>query len=249
MAVWNALTHDLNLKRSWMGVTLVECMKNWTKDKSVPSYLAVYAMWYIWQERNKTLFEDIKPSVKTVLYKILAHPLCKTTYPKDKIPKDIMIGVDLNTTLAWFDGAAKSDGSMCGAGGIIKVQKAIVYKWKLNCGKGTDTKAELMGAWASLWIAEFLKLLDLHLLGDSKVVIDWLKKEGSLQVGILEGWKARIIKLSGRFHKLAFQHIYRTFNMEADSLSKHALEVNEGFLHLQKWSNGAASPERLFRIH
>jgi hypothetical protein len=186
-AVWNALTQDLNLKRSWMGVTLVECMKNWTKDKSVPSYLAAYAMWYIWQERNKTLFEDIKPSVKTVLYKILAHPLCKTTNPKDKLPKDIMIDVDLNTTLAWFDGAAKSDGSMCGAGGIIKVQKETVYKWKLNCGKGTNTKAELMGAWASLWIAEFLKLFDLHLLGDSKVVIDWLKKEGSLQVGTLGG--------------------------------------------------------------
>jgi hypothetical protein len=145
MAVWNALTHDQNLNRSWMGVTLVECMKNWTKDKSVPSYLAVYTMWYIWQERNKTLFEDIKPLVKTMLYKILAHPLCKTTYPKDKIPKDIMIGVDLNTTLAWFDGATKSDGRMCGVGGIIKVQKAIVYKWKLNCSKGTDTKAELIG--------------------------------------------------------------------------------------------------------
>jgi hypothetical protein len=69
---------------------------------------------------------------------------------------------------------------MCGAGGIIKVQKVIVYKWKLNCGKGTNTKVKLMGDWASLWIVEFLKLLDLHLLGDSKVVIDWLKKEGSL---------------------------------------------------------------------
>jgi hypothetical protein len=68
-------------------------------------------------------------------------------------------------------------------------------------------------------------------------------------VGILEGWKARIIKLARRFHNLAFQHIYRTFNMEADTLSKQALEVNEGFLHLQKWSNGAASLERLLRIH
>jgi hypothetical protein len=129
-------------------------------------------MWYIWQERNKTLFEDTKLSVKTIFYNILAHPLCKTTNPKYKLPKDIMIGVDLNMTLGWFDGVAKSDGSMCGAGGIIKVQKEAIYKWKLNCGKGTNTKAELMGAWTTLWIAEFLKLFDIHLLGDSKVVID-----------------------------------------------------------------------------
>jgi hypothetical protein len=92
-----------------------------------------------------------------------------------------------------------------------------------------------MGAWASLWIVEYLKFFDLHLLGDSKVVIDWLKKEGSLQVGTLEGWKARILKLMGRFHNLAFQHIYRNFNKEADSLSKQALEDIEGNLHLQKW--------------
>jgi len=68
-------------------------------------------------------------------------------------------------------------------------------------------------------------------------------------VGTLEGWKATIIKMSGRFHKLDFQHIYRTLNMEAHSLSKKALEVNEGNLHLHKWSNRAASPDKLFRIH
>jgi hypothetical protein len=73
--------------------------------------------------------------MKTMIYKILAHPLCKISNTKDKLPKDILISVDLNTSLAWFYGAAKTNGSMCEAGGIIKVQKETVYKWKLNCGK------------------------------------------------------------------------------------------------------------------
>jgi hypothetical protein len=92
-------------------------------------------------------------------------------------------------------------------------------------------------------------LYDLHLLGDSKVVINWLKKEGSLQVSTLEGWKARILKLTGSFCKITFQHIYRNFNIEADSLSKQALEDTEGNLYYQKWTNGVASPRRLFKIH
>jgi ribonuclease HI len=44
-------------------------------------------------------------------------------------------------------------------------------------GKGTNTKAELMGAWASLFIAKHLDILDIQLLGDSKVIIEWLKKK------------------------------------------------------------------------
>jgi len=145
--------------------------------------------------------------VQTVIYKILALHPCNISYPKDKLPKDILISANMNSTLSWFDGATRSDGSMCGVGGIIKVQKETTYKWRLNCGKGANTKAELMGACSSLWFVEYLLLSDLHLLGDSKVVIDWLKKEGSLQVSTLEGWKARISKLTGSFRKITFQHI------------------------------------------
>jgi hypothetical protein len=106
-----------------------------------------------------------------------------------------------------------------------------------------------MGAWASLWLAEYLLLSDLHLLGDSKVVIDWLKKEGILHVSTLEGWRARISKLTESFCNITFQHIYKNFNIEADTLSKQALEDTEGNLYYQKWTNGAAGPRRLFKIH
>jgi hypothetical protein len=175
ISVWNLVYKELNLNRSWTGNTLSDCLKSWYLDKSVPSHIAAYIIWYIWQERNKALFEDSSPSSQAVIYKILALSPCSIS-PKDKPPKDILISYRKDSTLAWFDGAAKSDGSICGAGGIIKVQEATVYRWTLNCGKGTNTKAELLGAWASLWLVDYLSLPDLHLLGDSKVVIDWLTK-------------------------------------------------------------------------
>jgi ribonuclease HI len=74
-----------------------------------------------------------------------------------------------------------------------------VFRWTLNCGRGTNTKAEFMGAWASLWLADHLSLPCIHLLEDSKIFIDWLLSKGRLQVSSMEGWKARILSLSEKF--------------------------------------------------
>jgi ribonuclease HI len=83
--------------------------------------------------------------------------------------------------VAFFDGASEAGGSNCGAGGVIKSCTSRAYRWYLNCGEGTNTKAELMGAWAALFMAKFLDILDIQLLGDSKVVIDWLKQKANLR--------------------------------------------------------------------
>ena len=39
---------------------------------------------------------------------------------------------------------------------------------------------ELVGVWASLILATRLSISDLHVLGDSKIVIDWLNGKGAL---------------------------------------------------------------------
>jgi hypothetical protein len=49
-----------------------------------------------------------------------------------------------------------------------------------------------MGVWASLILATRLSIPYLHVLGDSKIVIDWLNQKGALQVVSLERWKERI---------------------------------------------------------
>jgi hypothetical protein len=136
ISVWNLISKELNLKRIWSGDTLADCLKIWYLDKMVPSHIATYIIWYIWKERNKTLFEDSSPSIHAVLYKILALHSGSIAHPKDRPPRDILISYRKDSALAWFDGAAKGDGSKCGAGGIIKAPDAIVYRWTLNCGSG-----------------------------------------------------------------------------------------------------------------
>jgi ribonuclease HI len=94
--------------------------------------------------------------------------------------------------VACFDGATQANGLCSGVGGIIKLSATTIYKWYLNCGVGTNTKAELMGVWATLFIANYLSIHKLQILGDSKVIIDWLNNKSDLRVSSIEGWKQRI---------------------------------------------------------
>jgi hypothetical protein len=38
--------------------------------------------------------------------------------------------------------------------GVIKLSESMTFKWFVNCGAGTNTKAELMGAWETLHISK-----------------------------------------------------------------------------------------------
>jgi len=61
---------------------------------------------------------------------------------------------------------------MSGTGGIIKIGENTSYRWTFNCGLGSNTRAEILGAWATLTLAYRLDLAQLQVLGDSNTVID-----------------------------------------------------------------------------
>ena len=120
-------------------------------------------------------------------------------------------------------------------GGVIKSIDKLVYRWHLNCGGGTNSKAELMGIWATLTLANHLVIHRLQAFGDSKVIIEWLNDRGKLDICTIEGWKNRIKVLSKKFQALSFDHIYKDFNIEAGKLSKEALLAPEGRLTYYQW--------------
>jgi ribonuclease HI len=115
-----------------------------------------------------------------VIYKTLALQIRLLAAIKDKPLRDILISLLSNTTLAWFDGADQLDGTSCEAGGLLKTPDLSVIRWVFNCGRGTITRAELMGVCATLMLASHMSLHHLQILGDSKVVIDWLSNRGRL---------------------------------------------------------------------
>jgi hypothetical protein len=98
------------------------------------------------------------------------------------------------------------------------------------------------------FLASRHNILDLHVRGDSKIIIDWLNKKGKLQVAALECWKDRIVELTQTFSQINFSHIYRELNVEADILSKNALLKHTGILTYQHWTDGLESPPQCITL-
>jgi ribonuclease HI len=146
---------------------------------------------------------------------------------------------------------AHLDGTQCGVGGVLKIPYLSVFRWVYNCGGGTNTRAELknLGVWETLLLASHLSFHRIQVLGDSKVVIDWLSNRGRLQASAIEGWKSRIKNLIKHFHAISFEHIFREFNMEADLLSKKALREPKGIITYYLWTNGTEGPRRHLSLH
>ena len=90
--------------------------------------------------------------------------------------------------MAFFDGAALENGECCGAGGFFKSHATRITKWFLNCGAGSNTKAELLGLWVTLTLATLWSIEKSLNLGDSKVIIDWIKQQAQLHAVNIECW-------------------------------------------------------------
>jgi ribonuclease HI len=240
--VWNRLLQHFSLSFSWTGATISDCFSSWYFEKAAPLSLAAYVCWQIWTERNKVIFEDASPSSLAVFHRILATFHWQPSTVKALPYKAVEFNLAEGYTLACFDGAAQSTGLCCGAGGTFKTHPSRITKWFINCGAGTNTKAELMGLWASLTLASFWSLNHLHVLGDSRVIIDWINHNCNLQSIHIEGWKQKTQELSKLFTDINFHHIPRSHNTEADALSKRALSEVVGRLSVYHCDRGKESP-------
>ena len=98
-----------------------------------------------------------------------------------------------------------------------------------------------MGLWVTLTLATQWSIEKLQVLGDSKVIIDWINQKGRLHEVNIEGWKLKTKELATSFQDISFQYIYRDHNKEANFVSKRELKEPEGRLSLFLRENGTES--------
>jgi len=174
--------------------------------------------WNLWIERNSALFDDRSPSIQAVLFRVFASFNWKQPTVNYFLHKEIDLSLSEGYTLACFDGAAHSSGFCCGAGGFFKTHLSRISKWFLNCGPGSNTKAELMGLWTTLYLTSSWSIKHLLDRGGSKVIINWITLKSKLHSIQIECWKQKTLNLSKSFTTLNVQHFSRSFNREADAL-------------------------------
>ena len=81
-------------------------------------------------------------------------------------------------------------------------------------------------------------LQGIHVVGDSRVVIDWISGCSKLNVFLLSYWKSIILNLKNSFPSICFSHIYREFNTEAYEPLKKSLGPLEDFIFYEEILDG-----------
>jgi len=145
------------------------CILNWKIRKGERLVIPGLMCWEIWKHRNLAIFEDRLVNRDRVCSSII------------QVLGGIKIGQ--NRKERRMDEASQE---ICGAGAVLKCPVLGTYRIKMNCGSGSNTKAELLALWYILYFAHF------KLVGDSKVIID-------LQVVYLQPWMKKIRDLSRKF--------------------------------------------------
>jgi len=151
-----------------------------------------------------------------------------------------------NTPIGFFDGVAK--GGLSGVGVFVKIDRYHCFKAHMAIGSGTNIRAELLALWVMLFLCKKLELVDVHIAGDSKMVVDWFNQKAKLHVMTLQPWKDRINELVFSFATVQIFHIHRQFNSVADVLSKEGLSSEVGLLKVEEFIEEEKIPSWIFNI-
>jgi hypothetical protein len=104
----------------------------------------------------------------------------------------------------------------------LKFNTQHFFKAHFDVGVGTNTKEKLLGLWGLLSIANGCHIEDLMVVGDSRVVIDWMDGKSQLEALNLRSWKVNIQELKLQFRWMKGLHVHRQFNsMKTPFKNKH----------------------------
>lgn len=102
-----------------------------------------------------------------------------------------------------------------------------------NGGSGTNTRAEEMALWGLLWFTNFLNIPDIHIYGDSKIIINKVKGSANTNNPSLFGWLGRIGLLWNQLNNSTIIRIGREKKKAVDDISKRGLQGNFGNMPIE----------------
>lgn len=134
--------------------------------------------------------------------------------------------------VGFFDGASQR--SICGGGIRICCSNTHNFHLHVGLGDGDRLKAELLALRCLLWFARRKGIKNLHLYGDSLLVVSWFKGTFAIRAIILDPWMEEVNHLRATFDHITCRHIYREANSSADHLSKAGIGPLDGFMHFSQ---------------
>lgn len=123
-----------------------------------------------------------------------------------------------------FDGCSKGNPGPAGAGAVIYKNGDIHWKSAAYVGKKeTNNVAEYVGMLIGLQEAVKKNIREIHVYGDSLLVIKQMRKEYAVNSFSLKPYNKKAFELAKQIGKVRYSHIYRDQNALADRLANEGL--------------------------
>lgn len=132
---------------------------------------------------------------------------------------------NIKTPILQFDGASKGNPGMAGGRGTIEEPKQDkVTHYALGLGIESNNRAEALALWQGLQLAVKLRISDLTVIGDSRIIIQAMVKRSKTQSIKLNNLLDKIWLILRNLNSCHFYHVLRDQNRSADK------EANQGVL-------------------
>jgi ribonuclease HI len=127
------------------------------------------------------------------------------------------------------DGAARGNPGPAGAGAFIQdEQGAVVSEDCRYLGEATNNVAEYEALLLGLERARELGARQLEIRTDSQLVVRQLTGQYRVRNPVLQRLHARVRQLADEFESVAYRHVPREQNGEADRLANRAIDTHPG---------------------
>jgi len=118
-----------------------------------------------------------------------------------------------------FDGASKGNPGKSGAGAVLYENGKEIWNISRYLGIRTNNYAECFAMVLGIQEAFIRKINELHVEGDSLLIINQLKGKWKINNKDLKTMHLSIIQMIKSFNIITFTHIYRNYNNRADELA------------------------------
>lgn len=124
-----------------------------------------------------------------------------------------------------FDGCSKGNPGKAASGAVIYQNEKEIWSGSRIVGYNeTNNYAEYMGLIMGLNKAIELKINELHVEGDSMLVIKQMKGKNKVNSPNLIELHKLAMQMKSQFKTITFEHIYRDKNTRADELCNEAIK-------------------------
>lgn len=126
--------------------------------------------------------------------------------------------------LLQFDACNREVLGLASIGYVLYYDSTVVAKHYSMLNEAYDSNyAEYKALINALKYASKLEIKDLYVEGDAKIVIDQINNNCNVRYERIKLLHKEVNKLKTNFNFIQFQHIYRKYNIYADSLANQAL--------------------------